>query len=152
VGLKADIADAIKARIALVTIANGYSRDVKTVEFDKVKVNIQDYSDYQLPAVQIIDLSALYTHEMTRSKTSWALAVEICLRSTTSGTVNQKDLWNLQEDVVRSIMAVPNPGIPTVQHVRLLDAVTDLHMLEPNYIATIGLEVLYYEPITRDNC
>jgi hypothetical protein len=152
-GLKADIAAALVARIELVTTANGYSQDLKTVTFDKVKINILDYDDYELPAVQLIDLSALYSHEMSRSKTSWSIALEICMRTTQNlGTVSQVDLWNLQEDVVRAIMAEPNLGVTGVIHVRLLDAVTDLHMLEPNYIATVGLEVLYYEPITRDNC
>ncbi len=152
-GFKRQIADALVARIELVTTANLYTQDVKVVAFDKVKLNIADYANHELPAVQLIDLSALYEHQMSRSKTSWQIAVEICMRTTTAlGVVEQGTLWDLQEDVVRSIMKVPNLGLNYVQHVKLLDALTDLHVLEPNYIATVGLEVLYYEPITRDNC
>lgn len=152
-GPKREISNALVARIELVTKANNYSQDIQVVAFDKVKLNIADYENHELPAVQLIDLSALYEHQISQSKTSWQIAVEICMRTTEGlGIVDQGQLWDLQEDVVRSIMKVPNLGISYVLHVKLLDALTDLHVLEPNYIATVGLEVLYYEPITRDNC
>lgn len=152
-GFKSQIAQKLVAAIQDVSIANGYSQDVQTVTFDKVKVNISDYADYHLPAVQVIDQSKLFKHEMSRSKSTWFLAVEICLRDTQAiGEVDQQALWDLQEDVMRAIMADPKLGLSFVQHVKLVDEVTDLHLQEPNYIAIIGLEILYYEPITRDNC
>lgn len=152
-GWKSQIATKLVERIELVTTANGYTQDVKTVAFDKVKLNIGDYDDWEIPAVQLIDLSKLFNHEMSRSRSSWFVAVEICLRSTqVIGEVDQQALWDLQEDVMRSIMATPKLGLTFVTHVKLIDEVTDLHLQEPNYTATIGLEILYYEPITRDNC
>ena len=150
---KRQIAEKLVERIQLVTKANGYSQDVVTVEFDKVKLNIQDYSDYELPAVQLVDLSKTYQHEMSRSKSTWFVAIEICMRTTEQiGEADQGALWTLQEDVMRSIMAQPQLGLSFVIHVRMIDEATDLHMIEPNYVGTIGLEILYYEPITRENC
>ena len=152
-GFKSQIASALVSRIQLVTVANGFTQDVATVAFDKVKVAISDYKDYELPAVQVIDLAKNFVHEHSRSKSSWFVAVEIILRTTdTLGVVDQQSLWDLQEDVMRSIMAEPKLGLAFVIHTKLLDEVTDLHLQEPHYIATIGLEILYYEPITRDNC
>jgi len=151
-GPKSLIAEKLKEKIENVTISNGYSRDVGVVRFDKVKLNIGDYLDFELPAVQIIDLSASIKHEMTRSQTSWFLTIEICMRSTVDGIVDQKDLWDFQEEVVRAIMVDPKLGLPFVVNATVVDEVTDLHLLEPNYIANIGLEIVYYEPITRDNC
>ena len=157
-GLKADIATALVGKIENVTVANGYSQDVKTVVFDKVRLNINDYADYQIPAIQIIDISTIFKHEQSRSKTSWFLALEILLRTTqVIGTVDQKSLWTLEEDVKRAVFQDPklglgpNPDIPIIAAF-LVDAQTDLHSQEPNYIATLGLEIRYYEPITRDNC
>jgi len=152
-GYKSDISTKLVQAIETVTKANGYSQDVQTVKFDKIKLNINDYKDYELPAVQIIDLSKLYNHEMSRSKSSWFLAVEICLRTTEDiGTVDQNALWDLQEDVVRAIMQDPKLGLDFMLHVKLVDSVTDLHLQEPNYVGTIGLEALFYEPIVRANC
>jgi hypothetical protein len=152
-GWREQIGDALVAQISNVTVANLYSIDVKTVTFDKVKINIADYNDHELPAVQIIDAYGRYNHEMSRSKTQWFLAVELCLRTTEAiGEVSQKTLWNFLEDVVRSIMITPKLGLPWVVHCKLVDGMTDLHLQAPNYTATIGLEILFYEPITRDAC
>jgi len=152
-GFKAQIADALKSRVEGVTIAGGYSHDIGVVSFDKVKINISDYQDFELPAVQIIDLSATVNHEMSRSRTQWFLAVEICMRTTEElGVVDQKELWDLEESVKRAIMEDPKLGLNYVTSVTLIDSVTDLHMLDPNYISTIGVQVEYYEPITRSAC
>ena len=152
-GFKSQIAQKLVEAIETVSIANGYSQNVQTVAFDKVKLNISDYSDYQLPAVQVIDQSKLFEHQMSRSRSKWFVAVEICLRDTEAvGDVDQQSLWDLQEDVMRSIMKDPKLGLSFVQHVKLVDEITDLHLQTPNYIAIIGLEIMYYEPITRDTC
>jgi hypothetical protein len=140
-GFKAQIADALKTSIEAVTIANGYSHDVGIVSFDRIRLNIADYQDFELPAVQIIDLSTIPNHEMSRSRTQWFLALELCMRTTEElGIVDQQELWDFEESV------------SYVTSATLIDGATDLHMLEPNYISTIGLQVEYYEPITRSAC
>ena len=152
-GYKTQIASKIKQSLQQVTVANGYSQDLRTITFDQIRLNISDYNDYEIPAIQIIDLSSNVNHEMTRSKTSWFLTLEICLRSTlTLGVINQEKLWDLQEDIIRAIMIDPRLGLNFVVSVKIIDSLTDLHFEQPNYIANIGLEIEYYEPITRLNC
>ena len=152
-GFKSQIADALVARINLVTVANGYTMDVKYVKFDKIKLNIQDYQNHELPAVQLIDLSKNFEHSMSQSESKWFIAIEMVMRTTEQlGTVDQKSLWDFEEDVMRSIMKVPRLGLSFVRHVKLVDAQTDLHLHEPNYVATLGIEILYREPVTRDGC
>lgn len=152
-GFKSQIADAIVARINLVTVVNGYTQDVGLVKFDKIKINIQDYQNHELPAVQLIDLSKNFEHSISKSESKWFIAIEMILRTTEQlGTIDQKALWDFQEDVMRSIMALPRLGLSFVRHVKLVDEVTDLHLHDPNYIATLGIEVLYREPVTRDGC
>ena len=152
-GYKAQISEKIVAAIESVTIANGYSQDIKLVQFDKIRLNITDYQDFELPAVQIIDMSKLFNHEMSRSKSSWFLAIELCMRTTEQiGVVDQKALWDLEEDIMRSIMKTPKLGLNFVLHCKMVDSITDLHLQAPNYVSTLGIEIMYYEPITRDNC
>ena len=153
VGYKAQISQALQNRVELVSKANGYSQDIKTVTWEKVRLNIQDYEDRELPAVQIIGTLKNFNHEMSRSKSVWYPVLEVCLRTTqTIGIVDQGILFDLTEDVIRAVMAEPKLGLPWVVMTRLVDELSGLHLQEPNYIATIGLEVMYYEPITRDNC
>ena len=148
-GYKSQISDALVSKIENVTIANGYTFDVKTVKFDKVRQNISSYADTELPAVQIIDLSKLFKHVRTKSDSRWILAIEMCMRSTNSiGVIDQKALWDFEEDVMRAIMDEPTLGLNFVVHVTLLDSVTDLHLQENEYIATLGIEILYKEIVT----
>lgn len=150
---KSEIAQELVERIKLVTKANGYSQDIKTVSFDKIRLNIADFQDYELPAVQVIDLSKLFSHVQSRSKSSWVLAIQICMRTTEQiGVVDQKSMWDLQEDLIRAIFQNPNFGLSYVLHAKLIDEATDLHLQPPNYVGTIGLEILYHEPITRQDC
>jgi len=152
-GYKSQIAQKLIERINLVKKANGYTQDIQTVRFDKVRLNLADYADYELPAVQIIDTTRVFTHEMSRSKSSWFLAIEMVMRTTENiGVVDQQALWDLEENVMRAIMEKPKLGLNFVIQVKLIDSVTDLHLQEPNYISTLGIEVVYYEPVTRDNC
>jgi len=152
-GFKQEITDALELKIKNVTQANGYSLDVQTVTSEVVKLNLGDYKDSELPAVQIIDASSVFKHEMSRSKTTWTLALELCLRSSLAlGEVNQRTLWDFSEDVRRAVMKTPNLGLSYVQHVHLIAEITDLHLQQPNYTAIITIEVHFYEPVTRDGC
>lgn len=152
-GLRSQILEKVKLQIEDVTIANGYTVDVKTVTFENIKVNIHEYQDWELPAVQIIDTAGLYKHEFSRSLTNWNFVTELCMRTTeVLGTVNQLSLLNFMEDVVRAVMAKPKLDLSFVQHVKLFDHQTDIHSIAPNYIAIIGWTAMFYEPITRDNC
>lgn len=152
-GIKGQIADALELKIKDVTIANGYTVDVKSVSSEVIKLNIADYKDSELPAVQIIDAASVFKHENSRSFTTWTLGLELCMRSTLLlGEVNQRSLWDFAENVRRAIMKQPNLGIPFVLHTKLLSEITDLHLQQPNYTAIITIEVLFYEPVTRDGC
>jgi len=152
-GIREQIATKLKERIELVTTANGYTQDVQTVTFNDIRINVDEWKDWELPAVQIIDLAGIYQHEMSRSRTIWNVAIEVVLRTTeTLGQVGQVDLWNLMEDVTRSVMAVPKLDLSFVQHVKLSDHQTDIHIVPPNHIGILGWQVWFYEPITRENC
>jgi len=152
-GFKSDISKKLVAAIESVTVLNGYSQDIKLVQFDKIRLNITDYQDFELPAVQIIDMSKLFNHEMSRSKSSWFLAIELCMRTTEQiGVVDQLSLWDLEEDIMRAIMEDPKLSLNYVLHCKMVDSITDLHLQAPNYVSTLGIEIMYYEPVTRQNC
>jgi hypothetical protein len=131
----------------ILSIVSGVA-DFKTVEFDKVRVAISEYDDYQLPAAQLWDVSQEIEHERGRMLVTWNLALEIVMRSTVSGIVDQDDLLDLRRRTVLALFDKPNLEIPGVIHLIYTGNITDLHMQEPNYIARVDFEVLYYDVLT----
>ena len=137
-----------KISTALVNILTAIPQ-VKYVSFDDIKILVQDFNDTEIPAIQIIDLASTITHEQSRVRYLWRLAVEIVLKSRENNTVNQQDLWNLEYEVIRAIFAVPNFYVPGVLHAKLTGSVTDLHLLKPYYFSRLDLEIDFYENAVR---
>ena len=138
--IRKDILVALKAQI------ESAAPSLKTVNILNPKSNITDYSDYQLPAVQIIDTTNIFQMESRRSQTTWNLAVEICGRQTKDTTFTQLDLLDLQETVMNAIFS-KQKLVTAMIGVYPIDGVTDLHLLEPNYISTLGIAIRFNEPI-----
>lgn len=141
---RSTIAAAIEARLALIP-------ELKYVNFDDVKLAATDFADYQIPAVQLIDLGDANSHEMRRVQKLWSIAIEVIVGPTTAETPEQTDLWDLMELVERTLFAVPNLGIPGVIHMHLVTTTTDLHFMKPFYVGRIEIAVQYYQPLV-DEC
>lgn len=141
--LKTTISQAIKARLQLIP-------DLKTVEFDKVRLRSDDFMSIECPAVQFIDVAEQVEHERSRAKKTWVLALELVMKATGEAPLSQVDLWDLQYKVERKLWGIPNLGIPGVIHLRYQGSQTDLHLLEPYYFVRMDIEVLYYEPLVAD--
>lgn len=138
--VRSKIADALMARLALVT-------ELKYRAFDIVRLQASDFADYEIPAVQIIDLAELVTHEQSRAKKEWNLVIEVIVGPTEAESVSQQALWNLMQLIERTVWAVPNLGLSEVIHMKLLTTSTDLHLMAPFYLGRIELSVLYYQPL-----
>ncbi len=141
--MKSQIADAILAKVSEVA-------RIETVEFDRVRLRVDDFTEVQMPAVQLIDVNELVEHQQARAKKTWLIALELVMKATVDEPVSQQDLWNLQYEIERKLWAVPNLGIPGVIQLRYLGSQTDLHLLEPYYFVRMDFEVLYYEHLVRD--
>lgn len=124
--------------------------DLKTVEFDKVRLRADDFMSVDCPAIQFIDIQEQIDHERSRAKKTWLLGLELVMKATAETPVSQIDLWNLQYQVERLLWGLPNLGIPGVIHLRYLGSQTDLHLLEPYYFVRLDIEVLYYEALVAD--
>jgi hypothetical protein len=138
--LRSQIAQAVLDRLDLVGEYN-------YIGGDKVRLQSSDFQDYELPACQIIDLGNPATHERSRAKRLWTLAIEIIMGPTSTEEPTQKKLWDLVEYTENTLFAVPNLGIPGVIHMHLIDSYTDLHIMGPFYTARIEIEVEFYQPL-----
>ena len=141
--LKSSIAPAILAKLDAVAA-------LKLKSFDKVRLSSSDFQDHEIPACQLIDIGETIEHERGRAKKTWQIALEIIMKPNEWGAIDQEDLWNLSYDVERALWANPNLNIPGVIHLRYIGSQTDLHMLEPYYLARLDFEVLYYEALVSE--
>lgn len=141
--MKSKIAAAIKAKLEEIA-------ELNYVSFDRVKLRASDFNDYDVPAVQVIDLEASYQPEQNRSLVEWMFAIEIILKQTSSHVISQEDLWNLEYVIVRKLMSAPNLNIPGVIHMKPQKSETDLHLIEPFYLSRLLFSVSFYETAVRD--
>jgi len=137
--MRSQIADELLNRLALVP-------DFQYRSFDTVKILASDFAEWEVPAVQIIDLGETVQHERNRVRKDWNLSVEIVMGPTKEGQQpTQKLLWDLMELTENTVWAVPNLGIPGVIHMILLGTSTDLHLLPGFYTGRIDMAVAYYQ-------
>ena len=121
------------------------------VSYDEVRLAAADFADYELPAIQIIDLQETVIHEQSRKKAAWLLALEIIMKPTELDAVSQEDLWDFMHEIERKLWANPQLGVSGVIQLRYIGNQTDLHLLAPFYTGRMDVEVSYYEHLVR-NC
>lgn len=146
------MSDSVRTQIAteLCTVLKTMS-ELKYVNFDEVRMLASDFQDWELPAVQLIDLGDDNIHEMKRARKTWNVTLELVMGSKVTGKIYQKDLWDLLQKIEEKIFAEPRLKIGTVIHMKLLGTATDLHMLSPLYTARMDLQIDYYQPLVG-NC
>ena len=140
--IEAQIMAAIVARIETVP-------EVVKINSDRIILSTSDFRDYELPAVQIWDMAQRIDHQRGRILVNWSMSIEIVMKSLESGTVDQTNLWGLRRDIQLALWAEPNLNIPGVVHMIYTGNVTDLHLMEPYYVARIDLDVQFYDDLTR---
>jgi hypothetical protein len=141
VSIEGDIMTALAARVATVP-------DIVSINTDRIKLATSDFRDFEIPAVQIWDIAQTPEHQRGRILVNWALSLEIIMKSLETGEVNQAALWDLRRQVQQAIWLEPNLGIPGVVHLIYTGNITDLHLVEPFYIARIDFDVQFYDDLT----
>lgn len=125
----------------------GLVSDFKYKAFDVVRLGASDFQEWELPAVQIIDLGEVSQHEARRAKKTWTLALEIIMGPLSASTPVQTDLWDLMQKTEEQIFQAPQLGLSQVIQLNLLGSSTDLHLMQPYYLGRLDLEVMYYQPL-----
>ena len=123
------------------------TNDIKVVNYQVIKPVFSDFDDWELPAIQLIDQGELVEHEQGRAKKSWELVLEIIMKSSTTGTVNQQSLFDLQNKVEVKLWEKPNLYIPGVIDMKYLGSSTDLHMVLPHFYCRLDFQVRYYDAL-----
>lgn len=139
----------------------GVPKAFKAIVTDNIKMNLTDFKDAEIPAVQIIDVNTIELPERSRGNLSWQLVCQIVLKQTLDFACTQKTMWLYEQMLKECIMNKPDLGLfaanalpynAAMKHIIPTDRSSDLHMIGPYYVANVGFSVLYYEPLTRRTC
>jgi len=137
-GIKSDIFDKLTIQLQTLTWA-------KQVNWQRIRLAISDLGDHEIPLIQFYCIRTDYTHEQQRILASSQIGIEVVLKQTQAGLINQKTLFDYMEEVEQCVGAKPNLGVPTMLHMKYLSDETDLHMIEPYYYGLLVFEALYYK-------
>jgi hypothetical protein len=151
------IANAIKSQLDNI-LDFGVPRKFAAIISDKIRLNITDFKDAEIPAVQIIDVSTLELPERARGHLSWQIVCQIVLKERKGFSCDQEMMWLYEQMLKECIMNKPDLGLfganalpysAKMIHLVPTDRSSDLHTFGPYYVANVGFSVLYYEPLTR---
>ena len=125
----------------------------KVVEYEKIKLLSTDFREHELPAIQFYDNGRSFQHVQRRIEVEWNITVEILMKRTSSDAVDQGVLLDRSEEVERKIGSNLTLGLDTntamignVVHVKYINAITDLHTVEPFFISLLNFSVNYFKP------
>jgi len=122
--------------------------EINYLSFDKIKLATSDFAPHELPAIQLWDNGQVVTHERGRILVDWNISLELIMKSEIVGEVDQKGLLELRRKLQLLLWENPNLGIPGVIHLVYTGNITDLHLLEPFYVARMDFAVRYYDRLT----
>lgn len=129
----------------------------KSVEYEKIKLLNTDFREHELPGIQFYDSGRSIAHVQGRIEVDWNITIEILMKRTSTDVVDQGILLDRTEEVERKIGANVTLGLDTndssignVVHVKYLNAITDLHTVEPFFISLMNFSVNYFKPYTGE--
>jgi len=140
---RSEILNAIAARLATITTANGYSLNVKKVYYDDIPLGIE-LADHEIPAILLLDKECRTEHEYQEVDCQWLFELQLI-----HGQVPDSTMLDFTRQVLKALYA-NSPTLETTSALRLHPAVYDmqiegafgdLHTIEANRFAILDIIV-----------
>jgi hypothetical protein len=132
---------------ALKTTLEGLSW-VKTVEYERIRLNFSDFGGHEVPAIQLIDGGQVHLHQNRRLETTWTILIEVVMKSTSFDLVDQGVLLDRRAEVEQLIGANVDLDVPGMIHMRYVGNVTDIHMVDPYFYSQLTFEAVFHKDYT----
>lgn len=133
---KTDIANAIKAKLETIP-------ELKKVTFTEIKVALDDITDDEVPFLQFWDGGETIQHQRQIARKTWRIFLELVMKSTNAGTIDQTDVWDLQNTIETTLWSQPNLGVSGMVHLFYVGSTVDLHMNDPVRTLTMEIQAIY---------
>jgi hypothetical protein len=115
----------------------------KIVDWEKVRLLSSDFGDHEIPCVQFYHVRTPYEPARGQVQAKMLISVEVVMKSSYAGVVDQRDLFDKMDDVLLAFGKSINLGVPGVIHAQLLQDETDTHTISPHFLGTMTFEVTY---------
>lgn len=145
-GTRNEILTNLGARLATITVANGYVTDVKKVYYDDIPMGLE-LNDYDLPAIFLLDRLDELNTQQAIVEGLWQFDLQLWHNKTTDS-----DMLQFVGDIFKAIFA----NSPTAQingsfraihakivEIRPMTIASDLHMIEANRVSIVTFQCRY---------
>ena len=139
---KREIFDAIKTQL---TTALTWA---KVVDWEKIRILSTDLGEHEVPCVQFYALPTEYRPQQGRHEAHMQISVEVVLKSSVEGVIDQRDMFDRMNDVALAFGSKANLGVPGVIHVQLLKDYVDAHTIQPHFVGILTFEVVFMTTYT----
>lgn len=143
---KAQIMDALAAKLATVTAGNGYDTDVQKVFHNEIPMGLQ-LDNHELPAVFVIGGDDTVDHKLQWVDGNWEIEVQLLHKDVTDSVMH-----NFVRDIAKAVFAGSATGTsssawrslhPSITYIHILDVEEDLNMIEANRFFIVKLMLKY---------
>lgn len=137
--IETQIMAALKAKISELTW-------LKSVEFEVVRNLFTDFPESALPAVQVFDRApAVVQHSRTLIDVQWPLAIELVLKTSKEGRIDQSILFNRKKEIQDKLSTYLSLGgtVPGFKQLRYDGFETDLHSQPGFFAVSLNMTAMY---------
>jgi hypothetical protein len=120
----------------------------RSVSWERIRLLDTDFIESEIPAIQLYDLNTTYTHQSGRVEARMQIVIELVMKQTSQGVVDQGTLFDRLEDIEAAVGSNIDLGISGMLHLRYVSSTTDRHTIEPYYIAALEFEAIYLKPFS----
>lgn len=126
------------------------------VEYERIRLLTSEFNLHELPAIQIFDNGESATNLQALTENVLSISIEIVMTRSSTELVDQGLLLDRKLEVKRAVGKDPRLGIISTpsegafKHIQYVGGVTDLHSLDPHYLARLDFEALFTEPFVRE--
>lgn len=130
---------------------------VSLVDYERVRLFTADMKDHEVPLIQMYDIGESATQVRGRTDNTWTVTLELVLKGLSDDSVDQGILFDRKLEIKRKIGEDPTLGISNLdpsqgrfKHVEYVGSITDIHVLQPYYMARLDYNVLFEEPFSSE--
>ncbi len=120
---------------------------IRKVEYKGLRLNFEDWHDYELPAIQFYDAGDSAKHDRDYLTVDWLVNLELILKTTQRGVVDQTTLYDFRKKVITEIWNSRKLGLSQITSIEYKKNQTGIHVLDPYYWSTLQIMISYRERI-----
>lgn len=147
-GDRSDISSGLAAKLAEITIANGYQTNTENVFHDEIPLGIQ-LDEYEVPALMLIEMDDDQNREKQCVRNVWEFQIQLWNLKESTNTIMNAYVSDVYKAIFAGAAASPRLGAfrdihPSIYDIQPLTIIADVNTIETHRVRCVDIEV-YYE-------